>query len=121
MDNLLGKPGQSVPVVDAADLKVMWDYAQEVLAMHPGATSASVGAAVWQNVLGPGVDIQAVGYRCGVLTMIQSVWEGGKPSEKAFKVAAGMDLDWPSIGVVKPGLPYDLERFVAAVQLGVGC
>jgi hypothetical protein len=121
IDDLLGKPGESVPAVDAADLKVMWDYSQEVLAMHPGATSASVGAAVWKNVCRPGVDLAAVGYRCTILTMLRSVWVGGEPSENAFKVAARMDLNWPEVGVVRDGLPFNLERFVVAVQHGIGC
>ena len=32
---LIGKPGESVPVVDAADIKVMWTYCQELKAQHP--------------------------------------------------------------------------------------
>jgi hypothetical protein len=69
IDDLLGKPGESVPVVDAADLKVMWDYSQEVLAMHPGATGAAVGAAAWKDMCRPGTDIRAVGYRFTILMM----------------------------------------------------
>ena len=121
IDDLLGKPGESVPVVDAADLKVMWDYAQKVLAEHPGSTHAAIGAAVWKNVCRPGVDIEAAGYRCTILTLLRSVWIGGEPSENAFKVAARMDLNWPEVGIVQQGLPFNLERFVVAVQLGVGC
>jgi hypothetical protein len=120
IDDLLGKPGESVPVVDAADIKVMWDYSQEVLALHPRATSVSVGTAVWKNLL-PSADIAAVGYRCGILMTLRSVWVGGEPSETAFKVAARIDLTWPPVGVVQQGSVFNLDRFIVAVQHGVGC
>src|SRR5579864_7690532 len=99
IDDLLGKPGERVPRVDAADLKVLWDYSQEVLAMHPDATGAAVGAAVWKDMCRPGTDIRAVGYRFTILTMLRCVWVGGEPSENAFKVAAAIDLAWPPVGV----------------------
>ena len=101
----------SVPVVDAADLKVMWAYSQEVKAQHPGATSVAVGAAVWKNLCSPGADIMAVSYRCGILMMLQSAWTGGQPSENAFKVAARIDLNWMQVGVVYQGSQFNLEQF----------
>jgi hypothetical protein len=121
IDDLLGKPGESVPVVDAADLKVMWDYSQEVLAMHPGATGAAVGAAAWKDMCRPGTDIRAAGYRFTILMMLRCVWVGGEPSENAFKVAATIDLTWPPVGVVQQGSLFNLDRFVVAVQHGIGC
>ena len=118
IDDLLGKPGESVPVVDAADIKVMWDYSQKLKAEH--GDGVAVGVGVWRQLLAPGVDIKAVGYRLGMLSMfemmLRAAWAGGEPSENAFKVAARMDLNWMQVGVVRNGLPFNLEGFLAEVQ-----
>jgi|HubBroStandDraft_1064217.scaffolds.fasta_scaffold48376_2 hypothetical protein len=36
IDVLFGKAGEPVPVVDVADIKVMWAHLQELKAQHPG-------------------------------------------------------------------------------------
>jgi hypothetical protein len=117
MDGLLGKPGESVPIVDASDLKVMWTYSEEVKAQHPGATSAPVGFSVWKNLCSAGADIAATSFRCGLLMMLQDAWTGGRPSETAFKVAARMDLSWPQVGVVQNAPILPLGRFITEVHL----
>ena len=117
LSELLGKPGESVPVVDAADLKTMWAYGQKLKAEHGG---MAVGMSVWKELLAPGVDIKAVGYRIGMLSMLEmmlrAAWTLGEPSENAFKVAAKMDLNWPQVGVVHNGFLFNLEGFLAEVQ-----
>jgi len=37
-------------------------------------------------------------------------------AENAVKVAAKMDLDWMPVGIVRNGLPLNLEGFLAEVQ-----
>jgi hypothetical protein len=119
LSELLGKPGESVPVVDAADLKTMWTYCQQLKAEHPEG-GVAVGVSVWKQLLAPGVDIKAVGYRFGTLSildrMLRPAWAGGAPTENAFKVAAKMDLNWARVGVVRNGLPFNLEGFLAEVM-----
>jgi hypothetical protein len=112
IDNLLGKPGESVPVVDAADLKVMWEYSQK--------PDAATGMAACKDLF-PNVDLEATGYRLTILRMLRCVWVGGEPSENAFKVAATIDLTWPPVDVVQQGSLFNLDRFVVAVQFGIGC
>lgn len=113
IDNLLGKPGESVPVVDAADLKVMWEYSQK--------PDAATGMAACKDLF-PNVDlVEATGYRLTILRRLQSVWVGGEPSENAFKVAATIDLTWPPVGVIQTEPLFNLDRFVVAVQHGIGC
>jgi hypothetical protein len=118
LDALIGKAGVPVPVVDVADIKVMWTHGQEFKAQHPG--GVAVGMDVWKQLCSPGADIRAVAYRYGMLglleMMLRAAWTGGGLSENAFKVAARMDLDWMPVGVVRNGLPFNLERFLAEVQ-----
>ncbi len=119
LSELLGKPGESVPVVDAADIKVMWTECQKLKAQY-GEGGVAVGASVWKELLPPGVDIRAVGYRLGMLgsfeMKLQAAWSLGEPTENAFKVAARMDLNWPQVGVVHNGFLFNLEGFLAEVQ-----
>jgi|SRR5580693_8547050 hypothetical protein len=118
LDALIGKAGEPVPVVDVADIKVMWTHGQELKAQHPG--GVAVGMDVWKQLCSPGADVRAVAYRYGMWglleMMLRAAWTGGEPSENAFKVAARMDLDWMPVSVVQNGLPFNLEGFLAEVQ-----
>jgi hypothetical protein len=118
LSELLGKPGESVPVVDAADLKMVWTYCQELKAQHGG--GVAVGMSVWKQLLAPGVDIRAIGYRLGMLGMLEmmlrAAWSLGEPSDNAFKVAARMELKWAQVGVVHNGFLFNLEGFLAEVM-----
>jgi hypothetical protein len=114
--DVIGKPAENVPTVDAEDIKTMWKYGHEVMAQHPGATSASVGFSVWKNICSPGADIMAVSHRCNLLTFLESVWVGGEPSDGAFRVAAKTELKYPQVGVVREGLHFNLERFLLEIK-----
>jgi hypothetical protein len=119
IDDFFGKPGEPVPVVDAADLKAMRAYGRELAARYPGVVGA-IGLGVWKQICKPGADIAATAYRSSVLKMLEmemcAAWTGGELSENAFKVAAKMDLKWMAVGVVYEGLPVNLEEFLAEVQ-----
>jgi len=41
LSELIGKPGERVPAVDAADIKVMWTYCQELKAQRSCGTSVN--------------------------------------------------------------------------------
>jgi hypothetical protein len=96
IDDLMGKAGEPVPVVDVADIKAVWAHGQELKAQHPGGVAVEIG--VYKRVCSPGADILAVTQRCQRLglweMMLRSAWTGGGFSENAFKVAARMDLHW---------------------------
>jgi hypothetical protein len=118
INGFIGKAGEPVPVVDVADIKVMWTHSQELKAQHPGGSTVSVD--IWKQLCSPGADVRAVFYRCSMLglleMMLRAAWTGGELSENAFKVVATMDLDWMQVGVVQNGLPFNLEGFLAEAQ-----
>lgn len=118
IDILRGKAGEPVPVVDVADMKVVWTHGKELQARHPGGVAVEMG--VWKPLCSPGADIRAVSYRCSMLGMLEmmlrAAWTGGELSENAFKVAARMDLEWMAVGVVRNSLPFNLEGFLAELQ-----
>jgi hypothetical protein len=115
---LFGKAGELVPVVDVADIQVMWAHGQELKAQHPGGVAVEVG--IYKQLCSPGSDIRAVSYRCQMLglleMMLRAAWTGGELSVNAFKVAAKMDLHWIAVGVAQNGFPFSLEGFLAEVQ-----
>jgi hypothetical protein len=55
LSELLGKPGESVPVVAAADIKAMWAYCQTLKAEHPeyAEGGVAIGMSVWKQILAP--------------------------------------------------------------------
>jgi hypothetical protein len=118
IDVLIGNVGEPVPLVDVADIKVMWTHYQELEARQPGGVTVAFG--IWKQLCSPGADIRAVFYRCGMLglleMMLRPAWTGGELSENVFKTAARMDLDWMPVGVVQHELPFNLEGFLAEVQ-----
>ncbi len=94
IDVFFGKAGEPVPVVDVADMKVMWAHGQKLKAQHPGGVAVEVG--IWKQLCSPGADIQAVAYRCQMLglleMMLRAAWTGGELSVNALKVAARIDF-----------------------------
>jgi len=108
-----GRPGESVPAVNPADLKILWDDNHNLEAEHP--TGAAAAMNVWKNLFSPNVDIVAVAYRCRVLSQLEMFWVGGEPSKDVFEAAARMSLIRPQVGVVRKGLPFDFEQLYVEV------
>lgn len=115
LEAMIGKPGEAVPVVEVEDIKAVYRLHQELGARHPG-KQVAVGMSLLQSAC-PEADIRAVAYRCSMLQMLerllQPAWDGGQLSENSFKAAAKLDLEWMPVGVVKKGLPLDLEMFLS--------
>jgi hypothetical protein len=111
IDALIGKAGDPVSVVDAADIKVMWAHGQKLKTQHPRGLAVEVG--IYKRICSPGADIRAVSYRCQMLglleMMLQAAWTGGEPSANAFKVAARMDLHWMAVGTPQNGFPFSVD------------
>jgi hypothetical protein len=120
MDFFTGKAGEPVPVVDAADIRAMWNYGRELNSQN-GGRGVGVEVDVWKQVCQPGADIRAVSHRYMMLwfleRMLRAAWTGGELSENAFKVAARMDLNWMPVGVPSNGLPFNLEEFLVRTQV----
>jgi hypothetical protein len=117
IDVFFGKAGEPVPVVDVADIKVMWAHFRELKEQHP--RGVAVEAGIFKQLCSPGADIRAVSYRCQMLglleMMLRPVWTDGEISANAFKVAARIDLHWMAVGVPQNGFPFNLEEFLGQV------
>lgn len=68
----------------------------------------------------PGADIVAVGYRTTLLWMMDRFapeqlapfMQNGVPQESVFRSAAKVRLEWLGVGIVREGLPFDVNEFL---------
>ena len=118
-----GKPGEPVPEVDPADLKTVWEMNRNLQARHPGQQVAT-GRGVFEHAL-PGADIDAIGYRTAMLSMLihlvqrpenpikqLSSWMNADPlADSVFTAAATVPMEWVGV-TVREGLPFDINEFL---------
>jgi len=118
-----GKPGESVPTVEMADLKAAWAIYNEIESRHPG-RKVAVGSSVVEKVCSPGADISAVIYRIWMLGFLEmlpgnllSRWkEKERLDDAVFTVIARVPMKWMEIGVVRSDLPFDVQSFLEELR-----
>ena len=118
-----GEPGDAIPEVDPDDLKAIWRLQREVEAQHPGQRVA-IDAELAKHYCKPEANIQAIGYRTGLLSLLKFVapdkiapWlRDSHPDDALFRVAAVMPLRWPEVGFVRDGFPFDIDDFFRTVR-----
>lgn len=120
-----GKPGEPVPEVDPDDLKTVWRLNRDLQARHPGQQVAT-GSRVYEHACKTGADIQAVGYRAAVLSMMIHLaqhpenpikelrpWlKADQLNDVVFRAAAKVPMEWMGVGIVRDGPPLDLDEFL---------
>jgi hypothetical protein len=111
-----GQPGEPVPEVDPEDLKALWREQQELQARHPG---AAIGMTVAEQICKPGADIQALGYRTGMLWLLGQIaperfslfTKDGQPIDAAFRAAAKVPVEWIGEAITRQ-TPFDVDEFL---------
>ena len=106
-----------VPVVDPADLKIVWELQRKVQKEHPGEQIA-IDVINHLKACSPGADAWAVWYRLSKLAMLPVVCEmtgrnlpwsqADKPDDFIFKLLA----TFPMTGTASSGL----EELIQAIQ-----
>ena len=115
VDILIGKVGEALTASDVADLNVMWTRGRDLKARHPEGGGCQCGYLE--------ASLRARRGHSGRLLPLQHVGSVGDDaasrldrrraeSENAFKVAAKTDLDWMPLGILRNGLPFNLEGFL---------
>jgi hypothetical protein len=114
------KPGDSIPPVDAGDLRIAWGVMME----HPG---EAVSTAVWAGECSPGADVLAVAYRAALILGILTErfprrtgqdplgpWRQGQDLDDAvLRAAAKFPFALPVFSKF-PG--FDVEAFIQVVR-----
>ena len=121
-----GQPGEPVPEVDPGDLKALWQEEQKIQARHPGRQVAT-GRGVAEQIVGPGADIQALGYRAGMLWLLNQIarerfsvfTRDGQPTDAAFRAAAKVPVELMGEGITQQA-PFDVDEFFRLCGEGEG-
>ena len=108
-----GKPGEPVPEVDPDDLKTIWNVQQEL-------QGGAIDPEIYRRLCKPGANIEATCYRAQLLALTarfiateqlapdnEGMLDGG-----VFRAAATVPMEWPEVGVVRQGFPFDVEHFL---------
>jgi hypothetical protein len=140
-------PGSGpVPAVDAADLRIAWEWMQKMKARlakaehrqdpaHPGRASSYDAASLGLSSdtgYSPGADMGAIWYRIAMLGVLERMSTAGallpkkitvpnidyrKPSDAVFKALAIVRVMGPSLGGPPiQGLPIDTEELGKLIQ-----
>jgi hypothetical protein len=129
------EPGTPVPLVDLDDLKAVAHLCDELQQQHRG-TQFGIGIGAVAHMCKPGADVRAVCYRVQQLGLLKLFSEqkvdnpeiqahiarfqakiaplmlDGKFTDAAFRAIARIPLKWMAPGVVREGLPYDVEELL---------
>jgi hypothetical protein len=118
-----------VPAVDPADLKAVCGRMRDMKAR--ASQNTAISSSAYQGVCSPGADTMAVWYRAsmlGLLEMLPQVspqmfpespltpWlHDGEIDDAVIQVAATFPMKNMEVGVVRDGLPFDVEEFLKQV------
>jgi hypothetical protein len=117
-----GQPGTPVQEVDPADIKIVYSAHCELQARHPG-ESVATSREVFKRICSPGANLPAVTYRTATIQLLEMIspdllseWrKDGQMDERVFRAAASIPLEWQKVGVVRQGLPFNVEDFMRRV------
>jgi hypothetical protein len=95
---------------------------RDTQARNPGECT-SIGNSVYQNVCSPGADAMAAWFRASMLGMLQMFPESplaqwthdGELDDAVFQVAATFPMEKMKTGVVREGMPFEVEEFVKQI------
>jgi hypothetical protein len=104
-----------VPPVDPADLRRVWELQEGFQAIHTGEQIVVDR----RGACDPGTDLQAVGFRLGVLGLMRKIhaWPPNtRLPDALFKALAIIPMTGMAPGVPQQNLPFDLDELLRLVQ-----
>jgi hypothetical protein len=115
-----GCAGEPVPRVDPADMRALWDFAEDSRRTHPDG-GTMIGVYVLLDQCKPGTNVPAVNYRVNKIEMLRRILPDimerliqGK-LDAVLRAASEIPMEW--IGAtVHHGLTFDLDDFVRRVR-----
>lgn len=123
MDMFFGGGSQSntVPPVDPADVRGVWEMQAKNQALFPGVQIA-ISAEAYKQTCRDGVDVQAVFERLSAVGILRHVgalepWlRDGTPTDAVFEVVATIPMNRMQIGVTYNQPQFDVEEFLKQVE-----
>lgn len=109
--------------MDPEDVRAVWKLRQEVKRDYPG-VNVGIGVEIFERACKPGANIPAITYRASHIAMLQHIvpqifdpWtKDGELANSVFRAASQVPMEWIGVGVVRRGLPFDIEDFMRRVS-----
>jgi len=123
LHDFFGARGNDVTAVNSDDLRKVWKMMRDLQAPTPAGPSGSSSSGLYESVCSPGANVVAVWYRASMLEVLQMLpgnpltpWSReGQLDDTVFKVAATFPMKKLPIGLVKDGLPFDVQELVKQI------
>ena len=111
--------GDTVPAVSPEDLKKLFQLFRDVQSRGVGA----IDMRMYERACSSGADVQSVWFRAAILEGLKQMhpeliarWtRNGEFDDAVFQVAATFPMQKMKTGVVREGLPFDVDEFVRQV------
>lgn len=119
-----GRAGEPVPVVDAEDVRAVWELGQETAKENPG-RNVAIGVEIFRHACKPGANVSAVTYRTRKIDMLRTIApEVMEPLPKdkfdaVLQTVATIPMEWVGVGV-HHGWAFDPSDFIRQVTEAAG-
>jgi hypothetical protein len=123
LHDFFGARGNTVAAVNPDDLRNVWTMMRAVEARATPGQSGSVSSGLYESACSPGANVMAVWYRASILGVLQMLpgspltpWSHeGQLDDAVFQIAATFPMQKLPVGLVKNGLPFDVQELVKQI------
>ena len=123
LHDFFGARGNEVAAVNPDDLRNVWTMMRDFEACTPVGQTGSFSSGHYEGACSPGANVLAVWYRASILEVLQMLPENpltpwshrGELDDAVFQIAATFPMKKLPIGLVKDGLPFDVQELVKQI------
>jgi hypothetical protein len=123
LHDFFGARGNDVATVNPDDLRNVWTMMRDLQARDLEGQSGSISSGLYEAACSPGANVVAVWYRASILGVLQMLPENpltmwsheGELDDAVFQIAATFPMKKLPVGLVKNGLPFDLQELVKQI------
>ncbi len=123
LHDFFGARGNDVAVVNPDDLRNVWTMMRDLEARTPAGQTGSLNSGLYEGACSPGANVVAVWYRASILGVLQTLpgnpltpWSREDELDDAvFQIAATFPMKKLPVGLVKNGLPFDVQELVKQI------
>jgi len=123
LHDFFGARGNDVAAVNPDDLRNVWTMMRDLEAHTLAGQSGSISSGLYESACSPGANVVAVWYRASILGVLQMLpgnpltpWSHEDELDDAvFQIAATFPMKKLPVGLVKNGLPFDVQELVKQI------
>src|SRR6266404_3437080 len=124
LHDFFGARGNDVTAVSPDDLRNVWTMMRDLEARTQAGQTGSLSSRLYEVACSPGANVLAVWYRASILGVLQMLpgnpltpWShGGELDDAVFQIAATFPMKKLPVGLVKNGLPLDVQELVKQIR-----